>query len=278
MKIGKFGLRKSKYAGLLLALLMVLSVAGCAKGSMGDEQVQDDSLQKVLDKKELVIGLDENYPPMGFVDESGEIVGFDIDVAEVVCEKLGISLVKHPIDWDNKEEDLNSGEIDCIWNGMSATPERAQVMTLSKPYLKNTLIFVVGKDSKVKGMSDLKGKTIGVQSGSSVVEALESSNIYNDISILEHNDNKELMEELDNGGIDAILIDSIAAYYFIFSTDNTYYVLSDSISEEECAIGFRKGDQSLCDAIWEIISQMKDDGSLGEISKKWFGTDITIVR
>ncbi|MCR5403299.1 MAG: amino acid ABC transporter substrate-binding protein [Butyrivibrio sp.] len=278
MKIGEFGLRKSKYAGLLLALLLLLSVAGCAKDSMGNEQVKDDSLQKVLDKKELVIGLDENYPPMGFVDESGEIVGFDIDVAEVVCEKLGIALVKHPIDWDNKEEDLNSGEIDCIWNGMSATPERAQVMTLSKPYLKNTLIFVVGKDSKVKGMNDLKGKTIGVQSGSSVVEALEASSIYNDISVLEHNDNKALMEELDNGGIDAILIDSIAAYYFIFSTDNTYYVLSDSISEEECAIGFRKGDHSLCDAIWEIISGMKEDGSLGEISKRWFGTDITIVR
>ena len=260
------------------AVILAMTLYGCKASPQPVNAVKDDSLQKVLDSKQLVIGLDDSYPPMGFRDETGEIVGFDIDVANEVCDRLGITLVKQPIDWDKKEEELNSGAIDCIWNGMSVTPERAEAMTLSEPYLKNTLIFVVTERSDAKGLRDLKGKTIGVQSGSTVVDALKSSSIIGDITVAEYDDNTKLVEELSRGKVDAILIDSIAAYYFIFSGNDKFYVLSDSISEEECAIGFRKGDLSLHDKIQEIISEMKADGSLGKISTKWFGTDITIVR
>lgn len=109
---------------LLTAVLAML--AGCK-----DSSVQtDDSLQKVLDKKEFVLGLDANYPPMGFTDENGELVGFDLDVAQEVCNRLGVSLVKHPIDWDEKENELNNGTIDCIWNALSVTQERRRAVRL----------------------------------------------------------------------------------------------------------------------------------------------------
>ena len=135
----------------------------------------DDSLQKVLDAKKLVLGLDASFPPMGFTDEANNIVGFDIDVAEEVCNRMGITLVKQPIVWENKEEDLNIGKIDCIWNGMSINAARAEAMNLSEAYMKNEMIFVVPGDSTVKTMDDLKGKTIGVQNGSSAQEILEAS-------------------------------------------------------------------------------------------------------
>ncbi len=264
----------------LLAGLAVLSfvMCGCGANAGPKDTVTDDSLQKVLDAKQLILGLDANYPPMGFTDESGELVGFDIDVAQEVCRRLGINLVKQPIEWDAKEEELNSGKIDCIWNGMSVTPERAESMTLSQPYLKNTLIIVVAENSNAKELRDLKGCSIGVQAGSAVVDALMESSIYPDVSVVEYEDNTTLMGDLGAGKVDAILIDSIAAYYFIFNGEERYYVLSDSISEEEIAIGFRKGDYSLCDKIQEIVSDMKEDGSLGDISKKWFQTDIMVVR
>jgi ABC-type amino acid transport substrate-binding protein len=269
---------KLKAIPAVIAIILAIAVFGCKASPQTEVSVEDGSLQKVLDAKQLILGLDDSYPPMGFRDEAGEIVGFDIDVAEEVCDRLGITLVKQPIDWDKKEEELNSGAIDCIWNGMSVTPERAEAMTLSEPYLKNTLIFVVTERSDAKGLRDLIGKTIGVQSGSTVVDALKSSSINGDVRVAEYKDNTQLVKELSEGKVDAILIDSIAAYYFIFSGEDRFYVLSDSISEEECAIGFRKGDLSLHDKIQQIISEMKADGSLGRISTKWFGTDITIVR
>ena len=272
------GRRKPAKWIAVIVMMMTLILSACQSAPAADGATADASLQKVLDAGQLILGLDANYPPMGFTDESGELVGFDLDVAEEVCNRLGITLVKQPIDWDLKEDELNSGAIDCIWNGMSVTAERAKSMTLSDPYIKNTLIFVVTEESDAKGFRDLKGKTVGVQSGSSAEDALKESGIAGDISIAEYNDNMELVADLTQGKVDAVLIDSIAAYYFIFQSDERFYVLSDSISEEECAIGFRKGDYALRDKIQAIISEMKDDGSLGEISKKWFGTDITTVR
>ena len=136
---------------LLAAALLISSVAGCSDSKRSDSVKDDDSLQKIRDAGQLVLGLDIEFPPMGFVNESGEIVGFDIDVAQEVCNRLGVSLVKQGINWDETENDLNSGKIDCIWNGMSVTESRAEEMNLSEPYMKNELIVVVSGDSTIKG-------------------------------------------------------------------------------------------------------------------------------
>ena len=266
-------------AGFCTAAVLVFAGVFVYRNTENKKDTQDDrSLDLVLESNELIIGLDTEFPPMGFVNESGEIVGFDIDLAQEVCDRLGVELVKQPLDWDYKEEYLYTGAIDCIWNGFSVTPERAAEMNLSDPYLKNTLIFVVTEQSTIKNMSDLKGKTVGVQSGSSAKEALEESYLASDINIRFFDDNLEMTNELKNNGIDAAFFDSIMAYYFLLSDNEQYYVLPDSLGEEEIAVAFRNDDYSLRNKVQDILYEMKSDGTLAEISKKWFGCDITIVR
>lgn len=261
---------------MALLALFVLTLAGCAgQGAPGGD---DASLQKILDAGQFVLGLDANYPPMGFTDESGEITGFDIDVAREVCARLGVALVTRPIDWDLKEEELNNGLIDCIWNGMSVTPSRAEAMALSEPYLKNELIFVVTGDSGAKTMRDLAGGTVGVQSGSSTEEVIKASAIYPEITVVARGDNLTLLELLRDGTLDAVLLDSVAAYYYISGREEPYFVLPDILSEEDLAIGFRKEDRTLRDRVQELMRAMKSDGTLGAIAKKWFGSDITTIK
>ena len=242
------------------------------------EPGEDSSLQKVLDEKKLVLGLDASFPPMGFTDESNEIVGFDIDVAQEVCDRLGVELIKQPINWDTKEEDLKVGKIDCIWNGMSINPARAEAMNLSDPYMKNEMIFVVPANSDIKSMDDLSGKTVGVQTGSTAQEILEASDLYKDITETPLEDNVTALNQMELGFSDAVFLDSVVANYFITSNNKDYVILDGNLESEEYAIGFRKEDQALRDEVQKTLSEMKADGKLGEISTKWFGSDVTTVK
>lgn len=271
-----------KVFGLSVAAFMMLTSVGCGSGSDDKESSysaeSDDSLQKVLDSGKFILGLDATFKPMGYTDENDEIVGFDIDVAEEVCSRMGVELVKQPINWDTKEQDLNVGKIDCIWNGMSVNPGRAKEMNLSEPYMKNSMVFVVGASSEAKGMEDLRGKTIAVQNGSTAQEILESCDIAGDITVQAMATNVEALQQLDLAIVDAVFLDSVVANYEIQTSGKDYVVLPDGLEEEEYAIGFRKNDQKLRDEVQKILSEMKADGKLGEISTKWFGSDITTVK
>lgn len=238
----------------------------------------DQSLQKVLDSGKLILGLDATFKPMGYTDENDEIVGFDIDVAEEVCARMGVELVKEGINWETKEQDLNAGRIDCIWNGMSINPSRAEEMNLSEPYMKNAMVFVVPANSDVTAMSDLSNKIIGVQNGSTAEEILMASEIGSTITEQAMATNIEALQQMELGLVDAVFLDSIVANYEITSSGKDYKVLPDGLEEEEYAIGFRKADQALRDEVQRILSEMKADGKLGEISTEWFGSDITTVK
>ncbi|MBQ8781639.1 MAG: amino acid ABC transporter substrate-binding protein [Oscillospiraceae bacterium] len=241
----------------------------------------DNSLTKVIEAGEFILGLDATFKPMGYTDENNEIVGFDIDCAEEVCKRLGVKLVKQPINWDTKEEDLKLGKIDCIWNGMSVNPSRAEAMNLSEPYMKNSMVFVVKKDSGFAAQADLTGKTIAVQNGSTAQEILEASALYTSetpITINAIATNVEALQQLELGLVDGVFLDSIVANYEINTSGKDYVVLPDGLEEEEYAIGFRKEDQALRDEVQKILSEMKADGTLGNISTEWFGSDITTVQ
>lgn len=241
----------------------------------------DNSLTKVIEAGEFILGLDATFKPMGYTDENNEIVGFDIDCAEEVCKRLGVKLVKQPINWDTKEEDLKLGKIDCIWNGMSVNPSRAEAMNLSEPYMKNSMVFVVKKDSGFAAQADLTGKTIAVQNGSTAQEILEASALYTNetpITINAIATNVEALQQLELGLVDGVFLDSIVANYEISTSGKDYVVLPDGLEEEEYAIGFRKEDQALRDEVQKILSEMKADGTLGNISTEWFGSDITTVQ
>lgn len=238
---------------------------------------EDNSLQKVLDSGEFILGLDATFKPMGYTDENDEIVGFDIDCAEEVCARLGVKLVKQPIDWDTKEQDLDSGKIDCIWNGMSINASRQEVMNLSEPYMKNEMVFVVTAGSAIASQTDLDGKTVAVQSGSTAQEILENAGLNITENALATN--VECLQQLELNLVDAVFMDSVVANYEIKESGKDYVLLSDGLEEEEeYAIGFRKNDQALRDKVQQTLSEMKADGKLGEISEKWFGSDITTVQ
>ena len=265
-----------------MALVPVL-LAGCAASNSGDNQPADngstgadESLSKVLDSGKFVLGLDATFKPMGYTDENDNIVGFDIDVAEEVCKRMGVELVKQPIDWDTKEQDLDAGKIDCIWNGMSVSPSRAEIMNLSEPYMENSMVFVVANGSGIASQADLEGKTVAVQSGSTAQDILKESGLNITESALATN--VECLQNLELNLCDAVFMDSVVANFEIKESGKDYVVLPDGLETEEYAIGFRKNDQALRDEVQRILSEMKADGKLGEISEKWFGSDVTTVK
>ena len=275
--------RQGLVSALAGAVVAALALTAALWALWGGDAVRtaapasDGSLKKALDAGRFVLGLDAGFPPMSFTNEKGEFVGFDIDMMREVCRRLGIDLVARPINWDTKEAELNGGAIDGI-GSMSVTPGSAREMNLSESYIKEDLIFVVHGNSGVKWLRDLRGKRIGVQSGSTTQEALEKLDIYEEVSAVLFDDNLAILQALKRGGVDAGLVDSPVAYYFIDSDSDRYFILGESLGEEEFAIGFRKNDRELRDKAQEIISAMKADGTLGRIARKWFGSDITIVN
>ena len=272
----------TRFLAAAAALSMLAVSAGCggkdSSSESGSSSKEDNSLQEVIDSGKFVLGLDATFKPMGYTDENDEIVGFDIDVAEEVCERMGVDLVKQPINWDTKEEDLDAGRIDCIWNGMSVNPSRAEAMNLSDPYMKNAMVFVVPADSDAETMDDLANAAVGVQNGSTAQTILEGSEIGSSCSIQAMATNIEALQQMEFGLVDAVFLDSVVAEYEITSSGTDYVILPDGLEEEEYAIGFRKNDQKLRDEVQKILGEMKADGTLGKISTEWFGSDITTVK
>ncbi len=181
----------------------------------------DESLQYILDKGTLILGLDENFPPMGYRDsETGKIVGFDISLAEEVCSRLGVKLETQPIDWNSKELELSGKTIDCIWNGFSINPERTEEMFMSKPYVANAQVIIVAEDSPIKTKADLAGKKVAVQAGSSAVEAIKNDTatydaIMNGGELVEFADNITAYLDLKAGRVDAFVVDKVVGEWII---------------------------------------------------------------
>lgn len=257
---------------LLLPLAFVAFLFGCKEsGDQGSKVETDESFNKVKASGELVLGLDDSFPPMGFRDKENNIVGFDIDLATEVCTRLGIKLKLQPISWDAKEQELNTGKIDCIWNGMSVDSARAKAMNLSDAYLKNRMVFTV-KDKSLSTLASLVGKKIAVQNGSTAQKLLDASEAGKAAKeIVPFDDNQTALMDLEKGGVDAVFLDEIVAKYWITTNGKDYVVLEEGLSDEVYAIGFRKKDQALRDSVNNVLKAMQQDGKFAEISAKWFG-------
>lgn len=261
-----------KIFALLLAAMLLLTCSALA---------EDDGLANVMAKGKLIMGFDEAYPPMGFVDENGVHVGFDIDLAREVCKRMGVELVLQPISWDAKELELSGGNIDCIWSGLTITEERKEQMLFTMPYLANEQIMVVMADSGIASISDLAGKVLGTQAGSASVDVLEA-NPELKASLAEialSDDFVAALMDLKLGGIDVLLIDSVVGNYYIAQQDDpsAFAVLPEVLQAEEYGIAVRKGEQTLADAINQQLIAIQEDGTLDTIRKAWFANDVTTV-
>lgn len=274
-----------------LALMMALTVTaaslltGCGGSSDGasDEgsDSQDTSTAEFAEKAEgdtFTVGFDQDFPPMGFVGEDGEYTGFDLELAQAVCDKMGWEFVPEPIAWDAKDAMLESGAIDCIWNGFTING-REDEYTWSDPYLDNSQVFVVRADSGIESAEDLAGKTVDVQTDSSAQAALEDnrelSSTFGNLQVIA--DYNTGFMELESGVVDAVAMDIVVASYQIESRDADFVILDDVISTEEYGVGFAKGNEAVRDQVQTALEELAADGTMAEISTKWFGEDITTI-
>ena len=226
----------------------------------------------------LIVGFDQDFPPMGFVGDNGEYTGFDLDLAKEVASRLGLEYKAQPIAWDSKDMELESGNIDCIWNGFTITG-REDDYTWTTPYMANKQVFVVANDSDIKSQADLAGKVVEVQADSSAEAALkENQDLANTFGqLLTTPDYNTAFMDLEQGAVDAVAMDVIVAGYQIKQRNADFKILDDSLSEEEYGIGFKKGNTELRDKVQGALEEMAADGTLAKISDEWFGEDVTTI-
>jgi len=251
------------------------SLAASSEKAASEADAQTTALPE-----KLIVGLDASFPPMGFTDQSNNIIGVDIDLAKAVCEKLGIAFEAKPIEWAAKEMELNSGKISCIWNGLTITPDRQEAMEISRPYMSNMQVVVVMADSPIKSKADLAGKIVAAQSDSSGLEALQKDEIYASIkngAAKEYADYVTAMGDLEVGRCDAIVMDSVVANYYITQNAKPMTVLEDTMAAEEYGIAAKKGSAALIEAIEGALSELAAEGKIAEISKQWFGKEDAII-
>jgi polar amino acid transport system substrate-binding protein len=224
----------------------------------------------------IVVGLDDHFPPMGFRDEKNEIVGFDIDLAKEAAKRLGVQVTFKPIDWSAKEAELSGKRIDVLWNGLTITEERKANILFTKPYLENRQIVVVTGKSPIKTKAELKGKVVGVQDGSSAVDAVQKDEKAAKAikELKKFADNVTALMDLSAGRLDAIVVDEVVGRYYIAKKAGEYRVLDEHFGTEDYGIGTRKDDTDLMNKIQKAMDDMKADGTAATISTKWFGKDI----
>ena len=259
----------------IFALCMMLVVAIGALAGCGNNAAKNDDANKPI-----VVGLDDNFPPMGFKDESNEIVGFDIDLAKEASKRLGRPVEFKAIDWNSKEAELKSGRVDILWNGLDITEKRKENMLFSNPYMDNRqIVFVAkGKAASIKGEADLAGKLVGTQSGSTTEEYFESNaNVKNSMKEVKYYpDFINAFMDLENGRLDAIVGDEIIGRYYLSKHPEKLEAVDVVIGPvSDVGSAFRNEGQKLRDQVQKVMDEMKKDGTTAKISQKWFAKDIT---
>ncbi|MBS6262378.1 MAG: transporter substrate-binding domain-containing protein [Clostridium sp.] len=253
---------------------------GAASESKGDdtETKQAEGTDETSEGGTFTVGFDQDFPPMGFVGEDGEYTGFDLELAQETAKRLGLTYVAQPIAWDAKNMELESGNIDCIWNGFTMTG-REDEYTWSQPYMENSQVVVVMEDSGIETLEDLAGKIVEVQADSSAEAALkEMPDLTSTFGTLQTTpDYNTAFMDLEMGSVDAIAMDVIVAGYQMQEREGSFKILEESLASEEYAIGFKKGNTELCEKVQKTLEEMAADGTMAEISEKWFGEDITTV-
>ena len=288
---------KKRVVCAALVSMMTMSLAACSGGAASaPAETKAESTEAKTEAEEttekaaetegetkaeggtLIVGFDQDFPPMGFMGDDGEYTGFDLELAQEAAKRLGLEYKPQPIAWDAKDMELESGNIDCIWNGFTMTG-REDGYTWSEPYMENSQVFVVAGDSGIKSQADLAGKVVECQVDSSAEAALKE---VPDLTatfaqLLTTADYNTAFMDLEQGAVDAIAMDVVVAGYQISQRNADFVILEDSLAAEEYAIGFKKGNTELKDKVQGALEEMAEDGTLKTISEKWFGKDITTI-
>ncbi len=261
---------------LAAALLAAVLVAGCGKKEEPKAAPVAAAAPAPAPAPTIVVGLDDNFPPMGFRDEKNALVGFDIDLANEAGKRLGVAVSFKPIDWNAKEAELGGKRVDVLWNGLTITEERKAKILFTKPYLENRQIVVVLEKSPIKTKANLKGKVVGVQDGSSAIDAVQkdAATAKSLKELKKFGDNVTALMDLSAGRLDALVVDEVVGRYYTAKKPGEYRVLEENFGTEDYGVGTRKEDTDLMAKLEKAMDDMKADGSAAAISTKWFGKDI----
>ena len=268
------GKRSKRFIISVVILTLIMTCALTACGGKDDTKMES--------KDTLVVGLDDTFAPMGFRDAKGKLVGFDIDMAKAVGKKLNMKVDFKAIDWDSKEMELKSGSIDCVWNGMSVTPERKEKMALSAKYLDNKIVVMAlnSSDIDVKDSSELANLKIGTQVDSSALAMIKADKNYKSFAdnVSEYDTYDDAIMDLKAGRVDVIVVDQVLGEYANKNLDGIMKKCEFSFGNDYYVIGFEKSNTKMRDKVNKALKELIDDGTASEISKKWFGEDIVVYE
>lgn len=278
------------FAAVMAASLLTACGNSATEGVLPEEAVEtvaetevvseETSAEDIADLGEgmtFTVGFDAEFPPYGYMDENGEYVGFDLDLAKEVCSRNGWEFVAQPIDWDSKDMELNSGSIDCIWNGFTIQG-REDAYTWSMPYVDNSQVFVVPADAGIASQADLAGKVVGVQKDSSALAALEgdAADLAGTFTELQqYGDYNVAFMDLEQGAIDALAIDIGVANYQISSRGEGFVILEEQLASEQYGIGFKLGNDALKDQVEATLLEMAQDGTFMQIAENYSDFGLT---
>lgn len=267
-----------RFMALVLGMVMVMGMlSGCGEKAETTAPAAEETeeAQGEEARTTFTVGFDAEFPPYGYMDENGEYTGFDLELAQEVCNRNGWELVKQPIDWDSKDMELSSGSIDCIWNGFTMNG-REEEYTWSVPYVDNSQVFVVAADAGITSEADLAGKTVGVQKDSSALAALEGDAAELAATfgeLIQYSDYNTAFMDLEQGAIEALAIDVGVADYQIASRGEGFVKLEEKLATEQYAIGFYLGNEELKNQVEGTLLEMVEDGTFAEIAEKYGLTD-----
>jgi polar amino acid transport system substrate-binding protein len=263
-----------KLLAVLLSGVMVFSMTACGSKESTETGDKETTAKTESGAKTFNVGFDAEYPPYGYMDsETGEYTGFDLELAQAVCDLEGWELIKTPIDWDSKDLELNSGNIDCIWNGFTMNG-RENEYTFSVPYVNNTQVIVVKSDSDIEKLDDLKDKYVAAQKASAAESLLAEGGDQEELGktfkqLDTFGDYNTAFAELDAGTVDAIAVDVGVAKYQIESRGDAYKMLDEELNSEQYAVGFKKGNTELQDIINKDLAKLNEDGTVAKLAEKY---------
>ena len=283
-----------KYAAILTAICLAFGVSACSSGNTSSSETTSSaasssaatssssesasSAEETSERTTFTVGFDAEYPPYGYMDDNGEYTGFDLELAQAVCDMEGWELVKTPINWDSKDMELNSGSIDCIWNGFTMNG-REDDYTWSMPYVDNSQVIVVSEDSGINTLEDLAGKT-AASAALTLLQDEEGQKALADTfgALQEFADYNSAFVELQAGSVDAVAMDIGVANYQLKTRGEGFKILDEHLNSEQYAIGFKKGNEELRDIVNEDLVELTNNGTVAELAEKYDISDLVSLE
>lgn len=274
-----------KIMALALAAVSVFALAACGNnagnsGSTADgEKKADSDWAYVQGKGKLVIGM-TLFAPMDYIDANGELTGFEVDFAKEVCKKLGVETDFVEINWDAKENELNSKKVDCLWNGLTITPERKENMSITDAYLGNKQVMVTAKENVDKYGKDITDARVVAETGSAGEELATGNEFFKKAKFTGVDSQAKALMEVKSGTADIAVVDYVTSIGSI--GEGTDYaelsvVTAQEFDPEEYGIAFRKG-SDITEKINAAMKELAADGTLLKIAEKYKLQDLLLVK